>query len=119
IGIMTDCVPIRPSSRTGRTAMDTVTRGHEKGTSSSMILWPVLACMLLTAPAEGDEPPQNKAKVSSASAIDSGTGQEPSDSELPGPRSFQLGFPPDDLLTTPEINKTVCETLAKHADLVA
>ncbi len=99
--------------------MNTVTCGHETGASSSRVFGPVIACMLLTPPAEGDEPPQNKAKVSSGSVIGSGTGQEPSDSELPGPRSFQLGFTPDDLLSTPEINKTVCETLAKHADLVA
>src|SRR3954470_19623265 len=116
---MTDWPPIRPSRRTRRTAMDTVSRGHETGARSSRILWTVLACMPLAAPAEGGEPPQDEAKASPGSTIDPGTRRVPSDSGSPGPRSFRLGFTPDDLLDKPEINETVRETLAKHADLVA
>ena len=54
--------------------------------------------MLLAAPAGGDEPPQDEAKLSPGPAIDPGAGREPSDSGSPGPRSFRLGFTPDDLL---------------------
>src|SRR4051794_8020336 len=116
---MTDWRPIRPSRRTRRRAMNTVSRGHETGARSLRIIWPVLACLLLAAPAEGDEPPRNEAKASPGSAIDPGTRREPSDSGSLGPRSFRLGFTPDDLLDRPEINETVRETLAKHADLAA
>jgi hypothetical protein len=99
--------------------MDTVVRGHETIASSTRIYWTVVACMLMAVPADGDEPPQNKVRVNARPAIDSGTGQKPSDPELPGPRSFHLGFTPDDLLSTPEVGKVVYETLSRHADLVA
>jgi hypothetical protein len=99
--------------------MDTVVRGRETNASSTRVYWTVFACMLMAAPADGGEPPQGKASVNSRPAIDSGTGQKSSGSEPAGPRSFRLGFTPDDLLSTPEVSKTVYETLSKHADLVA
>jgi hypothetical protein len=75
--------------------------------------------MLMAAPADGDEPSQDKSRVNSRPAIDSGTGRKPSDPESPGPRSFRLGFTPVDLLSTPEVSKTLSEALSQHADLVA
>src|SRR5262249_27179908 len=111
--------PIGLSRCTGRTAMDTGVRGHETNALSARIFWTVVACMLMAAPAEGDEPSQDKSRANPRPAIDSGPGRKPSDPEAPGPRSFRLGFTPDDLLSTPEVSKTVYETLSKHADLVA
>src|SRR5206468_2658042 len=70
------------------------------------------------APARGDEPPREKARVNTP-AVDPATVQEPSDSGVPGLRSFRLGFTPDDLLDTPEVSKVVSDTLSRHADLVA
>ena len=75
--------------------------------------------MLMAAPARGDEPPRNQSRAESRPAIDVGNGQQPSDQGAPRPRSFRLGFTPDDLLDTPEVGKTVYEALSKHADLVA
>jgi hypothetical protein len=75
--------------------------------------------MLMMAPADRVELPQDEARVTSRSEIDSGRGQKASDSESPGPRSFHLGFTPDDLLSTPEVSKAVYDMLSKHADLVA
>jgi hypothetical protein len=99
--------------------MDTGVRGHETNASSARIFWTVAACMLMAAPAEGDEPSQDKSRVNPRPAIDSGTGRKPSDPESPGPRSFRLGFTPVDLLSTPEVGKTLSEALSKHTDLVA
>src|SRR5262245_558201 len=99
--------------------MDAVMLGHETDASFTRISWAVLACVLMAAPAHGDELPQDRPRAGSQSSTGFGTGQEPSGSALPGPRSFRLGFTPDDLLSTPEVGKVVYETLSRHADLVA
>jgi hypothetical protein len=99
--------------------METAVRGRETSAPSARIYWTVIACLLVAAPAHGDEPPQDQAKADSRHATDSGTKLEPSDQASRGPRSFRLGFTPDDLLDTREVTKTVYEALSKHADLVA
>jgi hypothetical protein len=73
----------------------------------------------MAAPALGDEPRRGKLRANPRPTIDSGRGQQLPDQESPGPRSFRLGFTPDDLLDTPEVGKTVYEVLSGHADLVA
>lgn len=99
--------------------MDTVVRGRETSASSTRACWTVVACMLMATPADGGEPSPGEARVNSGPAIDYRAGQKPLGSEPPVPRSFRLGFTPDDLLSTPEVSKTVYVTLSKHADLVA
>jgi hypothetical protein len=66
-----------------------------------------------------EKPQQDRVKTDSRPAVDPGTGPKPSDQKSPGPRSFRLGFTPDDLLDTPEVSETVYKALSKHADLVA
>jgi hypothetical protein len=95
--------------------MNSVAHGRETHASATRLCWTAVTCLLMAAPAGGDEPPQGKATVSSQAA----TGGGPSRPESPDRRSFHLGFTPDDLLSTPEVGKTVCEVLRKHADLVA
>jgi hypothetical protein len=75
--------------------------------------------MLLASPAGEHEPSRNEAAVDSRPVADPGTEQKPSDPELPGHRSFRLGFTPDGLLSRPDISKPVYEALSRHADLVA
>jgi hypothetical protein len=99
------------------TAMDA--RVQEPKTASTRIFWTVVGCLLLGALTNGEEPIVSQAKGHSQSASDSGTRQKTSNSDLPLSRSFHLGFTPDDLLNSPEVSKTVFETLSKHADLVA
>jgi hypothetical protein len=99
--------------------MDDGLRGHETNASSARILQTVVACILIAATADGDEPRQVKVRVDLRPTIDSGARQKPSDRESPRPRSFRLGFTPDDLFSTPEVSQTVDETLSRHADLVA
>jgi hypothetical protein len=99
--------------------MDTDWRCHVAKVASAKISWTVAICMLVAAPTNGDEPRETRARADSRPSLDSATGPKPSDQEPPGPRSFRLGFTPDELLETPEVGKTVCEALSKHADLVA
>jgi hypothetical protein len=99
--------------------MDTGERGREVSAPSTRIGWAVVACVLTAPPTVGDEPPGKKAASETGSVIDRGIRQEPPDSGAPGPRSFRLGFTPDDLLSTPEVRKPIYETLSKHSDLVA
>src|SRR5262249_50161622 len=93
--------------------------GPETTAPTARICWTAIICMLMATPARGDEPPRNQSRAESRPAIDVGNGQQPSDQGAPRPRSFRLGFTPDDLLDTPEVGKTVYEALSKHADLVA
>lgn len=79
----------------------------------------IMACALIVSFTNADEPPLDKARPRAQPATESPRAQKSSDSPSPEPRSFHMGFTPDDLLGTPEVNQTVYETLSKHADLVA
>jgi hypothetical protein len=83
------------------------------------IRWAAVACVLLASSAAGNEPPRISPTPTSPSASQPGNRQKPAEPDLPGLRSFRLGFTPDDLLSTPDVSATVYEALAKHADLVA
>src|SRR5262249_8344368 len=111
--------PITRSGRKGGTAMDTDVLGPETTAPTARICWTAIICMLMAAPARGDEPPRNQARAESRPTIAVGKGQQPTDRDAPRPRSFRLGFTPDDLLDTPEVGKTVSDVLSGHADLVA
>lgn len=99
--------------------MDSVLHRRETRVSSAWFAWTVAICLLMAVPATGDEPSQKAAAVNRGSAIDSTAGHAASGSDLPGRRSFHLGFTPDDLLSTPEVRKPVYDALSRHADLTA
>jgi hypothetical protein len=99
--------------------MDTGKRCHEVAASSTGIHWALVACGLMAAAAHGDEPQQARPRVGIQLATGSVNGQQRSQSASPGPRSFRLGFTPDDLQSAPEVGKVVEQTLSRHSDLVA
>src|SRR5262245_15637166 len=97
--------------------MGTGVRGRGSSAARAAIRGIVAACLVLAVQAVGDEPPRKKAEGNPRPATE--TGRETSAPGVPDARSFRLGFTPDDLLDTAEVNETVRETLGKHADLVA
>jgi hypothetical protein len=99
--------------------MDTAMLARGSKSRSWAIYLAVVFCNFLARMADGDEPVQSKAKANSRAAADYLLAQQSTDASQPGARRFRLGFTPDDLLNTPEIGKTVLDTLTKHSDLVA
>src|SRR5262249_35215825 len=103
----------------GRDGMNLGGRRHETRAARGRASWTLLVCIAITAPARGDGPIQDEASAGPRLAVDAGPGRQPPAQKSLGPRSFRLGFTPDDLLDTPEVGETICGALSEHADLVA